>query len=105
MFDSSTYVKTVIHQNFQQVSGSLLKTHPDSTFIRFDRNSNMEDYVFGSDPRMRVRINSYQEPEFRPITVLQVLLAHNSSYICEVVVHYQKGDPKYKEEESTNGTI
>lgn len=117
MFDSHTYVKNVTHQStvnnvsFQQVSGSLLKTHPDSIFVRFDKTSELEKKVFSNCPRMNVRVGWYnreatqyswatKEPkmEEREVTVLQVLLAHDSSYVCEVVVHYQKGDEQYTEE-------
>lgn len=116
MFDSHTYVKNVTHQStvnnvsFQQVSGSLLKTHADSIFVRFDKTSEMEGKVFSNCPRMNVRVgwydykDSYGMPVHKPkmeereVTVLQVLLAHDSSYVCEVVVHYQKGDEQYTEE-------
>ena len=116
MFDSHTYVKNVTHQStvnnvsFQQVSGSLLKTHPDSIFVRFDKTSEMEKQVFSNCPRMNVRVGWYDytgeyglpvhkpKMEEREVTVLQVLLAHDSSYVCEVVVHYIKGDEQYTEE-------
>ena len=116
MFDSHLYVKNVTHQStvnnvsFQQVSGSLLKTHPDSIFVRFDKTSEMEKKVFSNCPRMEVRVGWYDytgeygmpvhkpKMEEREVTVLQVLLAHDSSYVCEVVVHYQKGDEQFTEE-------
>ena len=117
MFDSHTYVKMVTNQNhyntisFQQVSGSLLKSHADSIFVRFDKGSPMEKEIFSNVPRMNVRVGwqkdyscSYYETKYKPkieereVTVLQVLLAHDSSYVCEVVVHYQKGDEQYTEE-------
>lgn len=109
MFDSHTYVKNVVnsetHNHFQQVSGSLIKTHPDSIFLRFDKGSPLEKTVFSPVPKMEVRVGWYEynyrhEPKLasREVTVLQVLLAHDSSYVCEVVVHYQKGDEQYTEE-------
>lgn len=109
MFDSHTYVKMVTHQStvnnvsFQQVSGSLIKTHPDSIFLRFDKTSQMEDKVFDAHPTLRVKVGKYSYDnsdkfEDREVTVLQVLLAHDKSYVCEVVIHYQKGDCYYTEE-------
>ena len=109
MFDSHTYVKNVVHSSstthnhFQQVSGSLIKTHPDSIFLRFDKTSEMESKVFSAHPRLKVKVgqwsyNHSDKYEERDVTVLQVLLSHDSSYVCEVVIHYQKGDEQYTEE-------
>ena len=115
MFDKYAYVKRVTNQvennynTFQQVSGSLIKTHPDSIFLRFDKGSELEKDVFSAQPRLKVRVGWYETYEYntktkkpflqeREITVLQVLLSHDSSYVCEVVVHYVKGDEQYSEE-------
>ena len=108
MFDSHTYVKMVTHQSttnnvsFQQVSGSLIKTHPDSIFLRFDKTSQMEGNVFDPHPRLTVKVGLYSDnsPIFkeREVTVLQILLAHDNSYVCEVVIHYEPGDKYYTEQ-------
>ena len=109
MFDSRTYVRNVVssetHNHFQQVSGSLIKTHPASIFIRFDKGSELEKAIFSPVPKMKVRVGWWRDDyhcsahiDEREVTVLQVLLSHDSSYVCEVVVHYQKGDEQYVEE-------
>lgn len=85
MFDSEVYIRNINTNNIQQVSGSLIKTDPKSVFIRFDKGSKMEDTVFGSKPTINVRSSSgYYDPHH--VTVLQVMLGHNNSYICEVVI-------------------
>lgn len=85
MFNSETYVKNIINNSVQQVSGSLIKTDPKSVFIRFDKGSRMEDTIFAIKPTINIENHSgYYDP--RPITVLQVMLGHNNSYICEVVI-------------------
>ena len=81
MFNSETYVKNIISNNIQQVSGSLIKTDPNSVFIRFDKGSRMEDTIFDATPAIWVDGDRYK------ITVLQVMLSHDSSYICEVIVN------------------
>ena len=81
MFNSETYVKNIIDNSVQQVSGSLIKTDPKSVFIRFDKGSRMEDAVFDVHPT--INVGNYNS---RPITVLQVMLGHDNSYICEVVI-------------------
>ena len=83
MFNSETYVNNVINNKVQQVSGSLIKTDPRSVFIRFDKDSRMEDTVFDRHPTINVGSHSYDP---RPITVLQVMLGPDNSYICEVVI-------------------
>lgn len=80
MFNSETYVKNVINNKVQQVSGSLIKTDPNSVFIRFDKGSRMEDTIFDASPTIRIDGNCYK------ITVLQVMLSHDTSYICEVII-------------------
>ena len=80
MFNSETYVNNVINNKVQQVSGSLIKTDPNSVFIRFDKGSRMEDTIFDAKPTIRIDGSNYK------ITVLQVMLSHDNSYICEVII-------------------
>ena len=85
MFNSETYVKNIISNNIQQVSGSLIKTDPNSVFIRFDKGSRMEDTVFDLKPS--IKISDEYSYRYKKITVLQVMLGHDDSYICEVIVN------------------
>ena len=85
MFNSETYIKNVINNSFQQVSGSLIKTDPRSVFIRFDKGSQMEDTIFDNEPTISIRTRNGCYDSHH-VTVLQVMLGHNNSYICEVVI-------------------
>ena len=80
MFDSNTYIKQNIENNVHQVSGSLIKTHPDSVFINFARHSRSEDRVFSPKPY-------YIDDKDKEYTcvVLQVMLIENG-YLCEVIL-------------------
>ncbi len=80
MFNSETYVKNVTTNKVQQVSGSLIKTDPNSVFIRFDKGSPREYTIFDPEPTIKINGHSYK------ITVLQVMLSHDNSYICEVII-------------------
>lgn len=72
-----------------QASGLLVKTDPKSVFIRFDRGSSREDSIFSAKPTISVkrRNGSYADC---PITVLQVMLAHDNGYLCEAVIDYDE---------------
>lgn len=84
MFNSETYVNNVINNKIQQVSGSLIKTDPNSVFIRFDKGSRQEERVFDAHPTIRLYKDSDKTVK---VTVLQVMLSHDNSYICEVIIH------------------
>ncbi len=70
-------------------SGILQKSHPKSVFIRFDKESEMEQWLFGregkcaiikrTDPQYDRRKNDFE------VTVLQVMLFGNTSYLCEII--------------------
>lgn len=85
MFNSEVYIKNINTNNVQQVSGSLIKTDAKSVFIRFDKGSRMEDTIFDVKPTIDVE-NSSGYYDSRHVTVLQVMLGHDNSYICEVVI-------------------
>ena len=84
MFNSETYVKNIISNKIQQVSGSLIKTDPNSVFIRFDKGSRQEERIFDAYPRIKLYSDSDKTVK---VTVLQVMLGHDNSYICEVIIH------------------
>ncbi len=83
MFNSETYVNNIIHNKIQQVSGSLIKTDPNSVFIRFDKGSRQEERIFDAHPTIRL----YDRDKTVKVTVLQVMLGQDNSYICEVIIH------------------
>ena len=85
MFNSETYVKNIITNNIQQVSGSLIKTDPNSFFISLSKDSRYKNSVFWYEPEIEIKVGGSWVS--KRITVLQVMLSHDNSYICEVVLN------------------
>lgn len=103
MFDANLYIKTITqNSNFQQVCGSLIKTHPDSVFISFYKRSELEFKFFSNCPKIYVTVGydyyGHVKREEREVTVLQIL-TNADCYVCEVIVHYKKDDEQFVEKE------
>ena len=79
MNKQSTNIKFENHS----ASGLLCKSMLKSKIIRFDRNSNYEEWIFSINPHIVVGKN-YNEKDI-PIIVLQVLLVHDKTYIVEYI--------------------
>ena len=75
----STNIKFENHS----ASGLLCKSMLKSKIIRFDRNSNYEEWIFSINPHIVVGKN-YNEKDI-PIIVLQVLLVNDKTYIVEYI--------------------
>jgi hypothetical protein len=87
-------------------SGILQRSHPKSTFVRFQRSSEMEKMIFpsnGNEPYIhkfdwsddRKIVEDYKNQDRKIIvTVLQILIFGNDYYLVEVV------EPKFLFEES-----
>ena len=102
MFDS-TYVNNSSHNHsettLQQVSGSLIKTNPNSIFVSFKQDSDLAQDIFSIEPKIKVGKTyiegmlpnrGYYLTDYAPVTVLQIMLSHNDSYICEILIHYDE---------------
>lgn len=94
MFDANSCVNSNITNKFQQSQGSLMKTHPDSIFLRFDEGSRYCKTIFCPNPFIEIKDkNSYSDIFIEyPITVLQVMLISTEAFICEIIIH--KGENK-----------
>lgn len=65
--------------------GILQRSHPKSIFIRFQKGSSMEGMVFPTEGIPYIhKSDTYPYPK-REVTVLQVLVFGDDSYLCEVV--------------------
>ena len=75
----STNIKFENHS----ASGLLCKSMFKSKILRFDRNSNYEDWIFSINPHIVVG-EDYKKKDI-PIIVLQVLLVNDKTYIVEYI--------------------
>lgn len=71
-------------------TGHLQKSHPNSVFKRFDKNSESEKYIFNSKDRKpflpkESYKSCYNENDKIYITILQILVFGNNSYLIEYI--------------------
>jgi len=68
-------------------TGMIQRSHPKSFFIRFQRGSKMEEYVFPSKvgSSFLSRQEEYPYKGITEINVLQVLVFGDNYFLCEVV--------------------
>ena len=94
MFDANSYVNSNITNKFQQSQGSLMKTHPDSIFLWFEKGSKWCKSFFSPKPSIEIKEKGFYSDIYieYPITVLQVMLLSSDAFICEIVIH--KGENK-----------
>ena len=79
----------------QPSTGILQRSHPKSVFVRFQKGSDMEDYVFprnGSKPYIHQyqfssnKYENYKETHGRiEVVVLQILIFGQDHFLVEVV--------------------
>ena len=79
------------------VSGTLTKTYKDSYFVRFAKDSSMEDFYFRENKPSRILtrdyhyFNNYDEKyngyyyTLKEIVVLQVMLCSDNNYLVEAI--------------------
>ncbi len=60
-------------------TGILQRSNANSRFIRFAKNSPMEDTIFSEDPHYVVNYKKL------PITVLQILIFGDNQYMVEIL--------------------
>lgn len=69
-------------------TGMMQKSNPKSKFVRFQKGSKMEEWLFPKDnidPTIHIK-NKYSVWEATgKITVLQVLIFGDDQFLCEVV--------------------
>lgn len=66
-------------------TGHLQKSNPQSRFIRFQRNSEIEKRVFPTDGIPYISKSLDYPYKKKEITVLQVLVFGEDYYLCEIV--------------------
>lgn len=66
-------------------TGMIQRSNPKSFFIRFQKSSTAEDWMFpidGSQPKLLTR----EVPrEYVEIVILQILVFGDNQYLCEVI--------------------
>ena len=83
MFDVSLSSKLSTTVSFNAVSGTLVKSCPESRIVRFHRDSDRAEAFFDiKDPRTQK--NSWDAPE--KVIVLQVMLSGENYYLVEFLI-------------------
>lgn len=67
------------------VSGTLVKNHPNSFFIRFNLKSDYGEGVLSENPYIKERKNSTYFLDEVPVIVLQVMIVGEMEVIAEIV--------------------
>lgn len=79
--------QTVVFNN--PCAGILQKSHPKSVFVRFAKTSEMEKWLFneeGKTPTIKRTDTKYDyKKNDIEVTVLQIMLFENTSYLCEII--------------------
>ena len=66
-------------------TGMLQKSHPNSFFKRFHKNSKMADWIFDENPCLQ-KANGYINYEkYMDVIVLQVMCFGDDEFLCELV--------------------
>ena len=77
MFDTTTLSQKT---KISAVSGTLVKTSPKSFFEKFHIDSDMADWLFDSNPKLK---GAYGK--FKSVVVLQVMLCGEKKLIAEIM--------------------
>ena len=83
MFDN-THVNRSTHSNHQTinaVSGTIVKTHPNSFFRKFSLNCELAELVFSDTPRFTQYAGNAEEH----LIVTQVMLCGDSDVLIECI--------------------
>lgn len=66
-------------------TGMLQKSHPNSFFKRFHKNSKMADWIFDENPCLQ-KENGYKSYEkYMDVVVLQVMCFGDDEFLCELI--------------------
>ena len=66
--------------NINAVSGTMVKNYKDSFILRFTMRSNMANWMFDSNPTVKLNNGKY-----RSVVVLQVMLCGEQELLAEVM--------------------
>jgi hypothetical protein len=90
-------------------TGILQRSNPKSIFVRFQKNSKMENMVFpdnGTNPYIHQfeyyssKYKNYKDTDGKvEVVVLQILIFGDNQYLVEVI------EPKYLVEENTSNNV
>ena len=66
-------------------TGMLQKSHPNSFFKRFHKNSKMADWIFDENPYLQ-KITEYKDyKKYMDVVVLQVMCFGDNEFLCELI--------------------
>ena len=66
-------------------TGMLQKSHPNSFFKRFHKNSKMADWIFDENPCLQ-KVDEYRSYEkYMDVVVLQVMCFGDNEFLCELI--------------------
>lgn len=66
-------------------TGILQKSHPNSFFKRFHKNSRMADWIFDENPCLRKVTECKIYEKYMNIVVLQVMCFGDNEFLCELI--------------------
>lgn len=65
--------------------GMLQKSHPNSFFKRFHKNSEMASWLFDENPHLERRIYTDSWEKYMDVVVLQVMCFGDNEFLCELI--------------------
>ena len=66
-------------------TGILQKSHPNSFFKRFHKNSRMADWIFDENPCLQKVTECKIYEKYMDIVVLQVMCFGDNEFLCELI--------------------
>ena len=66
-------------------TGMLQKSHPNSFFKRFHKNSKMADWIFDENPCLQKIIEYKDYKKYMDVVVLQVMCFGDNEFLCELI--------------------
>ena len=66
-------------------TGILQKSHPNSFFQSFHKNSKMADWVFDENPCLKQKNNYETYVKYMDVVVLQVMCFGDNEFLCELI--------------------
>lgn len=66
-------------------AGMLQKSHPNSFFKRFHKNSEMADWVFSDEPYLMKKNKYACYEKYMDVVVLQVMCFGDNEFLCELI--------------------
>lgn len=66
-------------------TGMLQKSHPNSFFKRFHKNSKMADWIFDENPCLQKTTEYKDYKKYMDVVVLQVMCFGDNEFLCELI--------------------